>query len=79
MNIETVEYKVKKIIADQFGILVDGVSTNDDLKEFNIDSLDIVELVMKIEDVFKIEIESEDGLDTVDKIIALVEAKLAEK
>ena len=77
MNNETVEHKVRKTIAEHFGLKVEEVDSNDELTKFNIDSLDIVELVMELEDTFKIAIEETAGLNTVNKIVTLVESKLA--
>lgn len=74
----TVELKLKKIIADQFGIEVNTLNNQDQLKKFNIDSLDIIEIVMAIEELFNIEIEDNEyeTAQTVDDIIKLVESKL---
>lgn len=77
MNIETVEYRVRKLIANQVGISVNEVAEDSDLRLFNIDSLDVMEIVMALEDTFKIKIESEEeGLDSVDKVINLVKTKI---
>mgnify|MGYP003352202480 CR=1 FL=1 len=51
----TVEQQVKQTIAEQFGISIDTVNVNDHLVKFNIDSLDIVEIVMDLEEKFNIQ------------------------
>lgn len=74
-----IEQGVKTIIANQFGVDVNSVTKEQDLIHYNIDSLDIVEIVMSLETEFHIAIEDDEyrPADTVGKIIQLVESKLA--
>lgn len=73
-----IEKQIKKIIAEQFGILPDSIDINDHLEKFNVDSLDIIEIVMDIEELFHIKIEDNEykTAQTIDSIIKLVESKL---
>jgi acyl carrier protein len=75
----TIEQGVKTIIANQFGVDVNSVTSEQDLIHYNIDSLDIVEIVMSLETEFHIAIEDDEyrPADTVGKIIELVKSKLA--
>ncbi len=72
--------KVIKLISDatKIGIAKINMETSfvDDL---NLDSLDIVELMMKMEDEFGVEIPEEDaeGLKTVKDIVTYLEKKQA--
>lgn len=56
MNLE----KIRTIIADQLSIGVDEIKENVSFEELGIDSLDIFEIVMSLEEEFNIEIPNED-------------------
>ncbi|GAB4011327.1 MAG: acyl carrier protein [Bdellovibrio sp.] len=70
--------KVMKLISEatkvELGKIKPETSFVDDL---NLDSLDIVELMMKMEDEFGIEIPEEDaeGLKKVDDVVKYIESK----
>ncbi len=74
--------KVIDLIAQQLGVekskITDDAKFVDDL---GADSLDITEMIMKLEEEFKIEIPDEDAqkLDTVGKAIEYIEKKVAGK
>jgi acyl carrier protein len=73
-NWQTTLLRVKKIVAKQFGTDVEKIRDNESLLVIGIgdtvDSLDIVELMLAVEDEFSIEIPEEviEDLDTVDKV-----------
>ena len=68
----TVSERLKKIIVDQLGVdeseVVPGASFVEDL---NADSLDLVELIMSLEEEFKLQISDEDA----EKITTVQEAQ----
>jgi acyl carrier protein len=68
----TVHERLTKIIVDQLGVdeseVVPGASFIDDL---NADSLDLVELIMSLEEEFKLQISDEDA----EKITTVQEAE----
>lgn len=74
--------KVKSIIAEQLGVkseeVTDGATFVDDL---GADSLDTVELVMALEEEFKVEIPDEDAekMTTVGQAIKYIEEKTSAK
>jgi acyl carrier protein len=78
----TVTDKVKEMIVEQLGVseseVVPEAKFIDDL---GADSLDIVELIMALEDVYGIEIPDEDAekMETVGDSIKYIEQRLAEK
>lgn len=69
--------KIKKIIEDQFHVkdITMTTSIRDDLTS---DSLDLVEFVMELEDVFNLEVEDEDleAIETVGDAVKIIESKL---
>jgi acyl carrier protein len=70
--VATVSERLKKIIVDQLGVdeseVVPGASFVEDL---NADSLDLVELIMSLEEEFKLQISDEDA----EKITTVQEAE----
>lgn len=74
----TIEQRVKTIIANQFGVDANSVTAEQNLIDYNIDSLDIVEIVMSLETEFQIAIEDDEyrPADSVGKIIELVNSKV---
>ena len=68
----SIEQKIRAIIIDQLGADEDEVTPEASfLEDLGADSLDIVELVMALEEEFKIEIPDEDveGMRTVQDVI----------
>lgn len=62
--------KVKDIIAEQLGLSTDGIDALSKVKEdLGADSLDMVELVMKLEDEFSLKIPEDD----LQKIITVLD------
>ena len=59
----TLETRVKKIIADQLGVEENALTNNEAsfIDDLGADSLDTVELVMALEEEFDIEIPDEDA------------------
>ena len=72
------EEKVIKLISDATKIDVAKINAATNfVEDLNLDSLDIVELMMKMEDDFGVEIPEEDaeGMKTVQDVITYLEAK----
>ncbi len=67
--------KVIKIIAENRGISESEINENTTFTELGLDSLDTVELVMSLEDVFGITIEVSESLKTVADVVALIDNK----
>jgi acyl carrier protein len=76
MATNTIEAKVKAIIADQLGVGEDEIKRESAfIEDLGADSLDIVELVMAMEEEFEVEIPDEqaENIKTVGDAIAYIE------
>ncbi len=74
---DDLEQKVKKIIAEQLGKDVEGIKNEASfIEDLGADSLDTVELVMALEDAFKVQIpdEQQENLRTVQQAIDFIRA-----
>ncbi|EPZ49715.1 acyl carrier protein [Halobacteriovorax sp. GFR7] len=72
------EQKVIQLVADQTKIDIAKINaTTSFVDDLNLDSLDIVELMMKMEDEFDIQIPEEDaeGLKSVQDVVKYLESK----
>jgi acyl carrier protein len=69
---DDIEFKIKKIVSEQLGVPVDIVQNSSKfVADLGGDSLDTVEMVLTLEDVFAIEVEEEDAeqMDSVQAVI----------
>ena len=72
--------KIRDLIVEEVGVDADQVTMEASFKnDLNIDSLDLFEMVMALEEEFDVEIPSEDleKIDTVGDIVAYIESKQA--
>lgn len=67
--------KVQKIIVEELGKEAEEVKLETTFDELDADSLDVFQVVSEIEDAFDIQIETEEGLNTVGDLVAYVEEK----
>ncbi len=71
------EQKVIHIIAEQLGLNESEITPASTMEELNIDSLDLLEATMALEDAFEVEIEDDDTFKwlTVGDAIEYVKGK----
>ena len=77
---DSIEQRVKKIVANQLGVSEAEIKNESSfMDDLGADSLDLVELVMSFENEFGITIPDEDSaqLTTVQSAISYVQSKLA--
>ena len=67
--------KVQEIIVEELGKEAEEVKLETTFDELEADSLDVFQVVSEIEDAFDIQIETEEGLNTVGDLVAYVEEK----
>ena len=73
--------KVKKVIANQLSMEVDEINVESTFSEdLGVDSLEIFEIVMSLEEEFEIEIPNEDieNIKTIQDIVNYVKSKVEE-
>ncbi len=64
--------KIVDIIVDAKGIDPDTIQYSSTFKDLNVDSLDIAEMTMTLEDEFGITIELEEGVNTIEDLVNLI-------
>ena len=68
--------KVQEIIVEELGKDAEEVTLNTTFDDLDADSLDVFQVISEIEDAFDIQIETEEGLNTVGDLVAYVEEKV---
>lgn len=80
MDAETIEQRIRPLIAEQLGVEESKVTRNASfVDDLNADSLDLVEMVMSLEEEFKIEISDEDAekIHTVGDAVDFIQEHMA--
>lgn len=67
--------KLIAIIAEYKGVAAEEISADTTFADMGLDSLDIAELVIQIEDSLGVSIEVSPELNTISKLAAYIEAK----
>jgi acyl carrier protein len=71
--------KIKEVVAKKFKVQLEKVNVTTRLREdLNVDSLDAVELIMELEDTFKVKISDDEAqkLKTIGDIVTFIEPKV---
>lgn len=67
--------KLVQILADYKGVDASEINTEASFAELGLDSLDVAELVMQIEDELGVSVEMSAEYNTVDKLLAYIESQ----
>ena len=67
--------KLSKILADKLDVDVDTITPETTAADLGMDSLDVAELLMDIEDEFGVTVEPSPDLPTIDDFVKAIEAK----
>ena len=70
--------KIAAIIADHTGGDISEITNATTFEELGVDSLDTVEMVMRLEEELGKELEMEEKFETVGDLVKYVESKLAQ-
>lgn len=68
--------KIKNIMVEQLGIEGDELGKDTSFEELGVDSLDIVELTMALEEEFDMEISVSEDMKTVGDLVEFIESKM---
>lgn len=68
--------KVKAILVKELSLSEEEVTMTSSFEELGIDSLDLVELVMQIEEEFDITMEESESMKTVKDVVDHIEAQI---
>lgn len=67
--------KVKEIIVDQLGVEEDEITMATSFKDLGVDSLDLFQIVIEIEEAFNIKIENAENIKSVKDAVEFIEAQ----
>ena len=70
--------KILEIVAEHLDVTVDEINRDSKFEDLGIDSLDAVELVMKLEEGLDVQLDLDRELQTIDDLVKFVEEKSAE-
>lgn len=70
--------KILEIVAEHLDVTVDEINRDSKFEDLGIDSLDAVELVMKLEEGLDIQLDLDREIQTIDDLVKFVEEKSAE-
>lgn len=69
--------KIRELIAEKIECSVDEIQEDTEFEALGIDSLDVAELVINLEDEFSIKLELDSSVKSVKDLITMIEGKLA--
>lgn len=69
--------RVRDIVHDVTGLPCEQITENMTVSQLNLDSLDLCELVMSVEDAFDVLIEDETKLHCIHDIVRIVDEQMA--
>lgn len=67
--------KVKEIIVDQLGVEEDEITLETTFEDLGVDSLDLFQIVIEIEEAFNIKIENAENIKSVKDAVEFIESQ----
>lgn len=71
--------KVKGIIVEQLGLDESEITLSTSFEELGVDSLDLFQIIIEIEEAFDVQVEDAENIKTVQDAVNYVEAKKGNK
>lgn len=68
--------KIKKIIAEQIDIEEESITEDTSFEALGVDSLDLFEIIISVEEAFDVQIEDAEAIKTVGDAVEFVEKNL---
>ncbi|MBI6872872.1 acyl carrier protein [Clostridium aciditolerans] len=68
--------KIRRIMAEQLGLNEEDITIDTSFKELGIDSLDLFQIIIEIEEEFGVQIEDAESIKTVEEAVSFVEKKI---
>lgn len=68
--------KVKKIIVEQLAIDESEITLETTFQELGVDSLDLFEIVIELEEAFDIQIEDAESIKTVEDAVEYIQSRI---
>jgi acyl carrier protein len=68
--------KIRRIMAEQLGLNEEDITIDTSFKELGIDSLDLFQIIIEIEEEFGVQIEDAESIKTVEEAVNFVEKKI---
>lgn len=68
--------KVKEVIVNQLSVDESEIKLETSFKELGVDSLDLFEIVIELEEAFDIQIEDAESIKTVEDAVEYIESKI---
>lgn len=65
--------KIKKIMAEQLGLDENDITMDTSFEELGVDSLDLFQIIIEIEEEFGLQIEDAEAIKTVSEAVKFVE------
>lgn len=71
--------KVKEMLAEKLGMSAEEITEDAKFADLGLDSLDLAEMVMNVEEAFGVSLEVEAGMDTVGALVEKLETLVNNK
>lgn len=68
--------KIKEIIVEQLGLNEDDIKLETTFEELGVDSLDLFQIIIELEESFNVQIEDAEELKTVEEAVKYIENKI---